>query len=556
METKAALKRLASPVFEAFAKSVDRQFIYLCDVKANMWRWSGHAVKYFGLPGEYVQDLPKIWMDLVHPDDRAGLSAAFGRLFSGEEDEHSCEYRVKNAAGEYVWVLCRGCLVRDGEGRQGLCAGILTNLGAVSKFDPVTALYSHHTFLSDLQAALDGARGGGVLLLGIDYFKRINGMHGRAFGTALLRSFAVELQRAMPSEVAVYRMAGDQFALLCREAERAALEAYFQQAAEIGTSGLLVEGRSVRFTVSGGAVLYPEDAEKADEVYRDLEYALERSKKNAREGLTFFTSVAYEETLRRFILRQKLRESVRDRCRGFFLCYQPLVSADRKELTGAEALLRWADPEAPPVSPTEFVPLLEQSGDINIVGRWVLSTALTQMKKWRETLPDLKVSVNVSYLQMQDDSFVDFVLDELERQAFPKNRLVLEMTESLNVTDPVRLNKKLCRFREKGIQIALDDFGTGYASLSILRDLSADWIKVDHTFVAQIVNSNFDQALMEHLIMLCRKLGLNICVEGIETEEIQNTIQRYQPTTLQGFYYSRPVVTQEFEARFIRKKEA
>lgn len=547
-----AVKRLQSPVFEALSRSINKQFIYLCDSKTGIWRWSPRAVEYFGLPGEYVEDLPGFWMPRVHPEDLARVTSVMGGIFTGPSPEHSCEYRVLNAEGRYVWVLCRGCLLPRKEEQPELCAGVLTNLGSASKFDPVTGLRNAYTFLRDMDRLMEsGAAQGGVLLIDIDHFRRMNATNEYSFGNALLAAYCAELQKFLPPGAVLYRMNGDQFAFVILQADRETVESIFRSAAQ--ACEVLVEGRLVRFTITGGALFFPENGAQSQEIYQNLEHALETAKVGNRAGVSFFTHDAYEETLWRYRLQEKLSESVRDGCRGFSLNYQPLVSNGQKKLIGAEALLRWSDPSLPPVSPTEFVPLLEQNGDINIVGRWVLTTALRQVKKWQEKTPDLRVSVNVSYIQLADDSFIDFVLEEIDRFQYPRNQLILELTESCNVTDSKLVNDRLRIFRDCGIQIALDDFGTGYASLSILRDLSADWIKVDHTFVAQIANSDYDQALTEYLIKLCQKLGLHVCVEGIETEEIQNIIQEYRPTILQGYYYSRPVEPGIFEKQFLQR---
>lgn len=545
---------LDSVVFEAFTHSVDKQYIYLCDVKSNLWRWSQAAVKTFGLSGEYVQDLPLIWMEMVHPDDRERVSRAFGDLFAGITPEHSCEYRVKNANSEYMWVLCRGRLLENTEDDTVLCAGILTDLGQRNKFDPVTGLFSMSQFGITLGSSLLPVDAkGGILLWGLDHFRRVNDDKGYQFGTELLRIYSQHLTSAFP-DLTFYRLEGDQFAVISPGADAADISRLFNKITLIGKKGICVNQTIQRFTVSAGAVMYPLDGNQSDELYPKLEYALECAKKQQREQLTFFTNSLHAQSLRTFQLQQSLRKSVQNNCEGFSLVYQPIISSDKHVLTGVEALLRWSDPNFPLTGPAEFIPILESFGDIHKVGKWVLSTALAQVRKWHEIQPNLRVSVNVSYLQMQDSSFKDYVLEQVEALHFPRHLLILELTESCNIIHPKELAQDLNQFRENGIQIALDDFGTGYASLSVLRDLSTDWIKVDQTFVAQIADNDFDKALTEHLISLCNKLGLKVCVEGIETAEILNVIQCFHPDTLQGYYYSRPVDAAAFEAQFLGKQ--
>lgn len=546
-------ENLDSLVFEAFTHSVDKQYIYLCDVKTNLWRWSKAAVQKFDLPGEYVQDLPEIWMEKVHPDDRDRVGQAFGELFSGVTPEHFCEYRVKNAGGEYMWILCKGRLLESNDGDATICAGVLTDLGQRNKFDSITGLYSLSQFGIELgNTLLPATAKGGILLWGIDSFRRVNDVEGYSFGTEMLSAYADRLQEMFP-QTAFYRLEGDQFAIICPEAREEELTKLFEEVSSIGKKGLNVLGKNRCFSISGGAILYPEHGKQNDELYPKLEYALEWAKEEERENLVFFTDSLHAQSLRMFQMQQCLRASVQNNFEGFSLAYQPIISSDNHKLTGMEALLRWSNPMFPSAAPVDFIPILESSGDIHEVGRWVLSTALEQLHKWQKIQPELKVSVNVSYIQMQDPSFKDYVLSQIEKWNFPRHLLVLELTESCNIVNPNELSEILNYFRQNGIQIALDDFGTGYASLSILRELSADWIKVDQTFVAQIADNDFDKALTEHLIGLCNKLGLRVCVEGIENEEIQNVIECFHPDTLQGYYYSRPVDARTFEEQFIEK---
>lgn len=551
---KDSRENLDSVVFEAFTHSMDKQYIYLCDVKSNLWRWSAAAVKKFGLPGEYVKDLPVIWMEMVHPDDRERVGHAFEDLFSGVTPEHSCEYRVRNADEEYMWVLCKGRLLENSDEDTVVCAGILTDLGQRNKFDPITGLYSLSQFGITLGSTLlPGDARGGILIWGLDHFRRVNDEKGFSFGTELLSAYARKLSAAFPNFI-FYRLEGDQFAAILPDAGSDDLRKLFDTINSIGKKGIRMSEAVQRFTISGGAVLYPADGNKGDDLYSKLEYALECSKKQQREQLTFFTRSLHDQSLRTFQLQQQLRRSVQNGCEGFSLAYQPIISSDKHMLTGVEALLRWTNPMFPLISPADFIPILESFGDIHQVGKWVLHTALSQVRRWQEIQPQLKVSVNVSYLQMQEPSFKDYVLEQIEKLNFPRHLLILELTESCNIINPSELAQDLNYFRENGIQIALDDFGTGYASLSVLRELSTDWIKVDQTFVAQIADNDFDKALTEHLITLCNKLGLKVCVEGIETAEIQNVIECFHPDTLQGYYYSRPLDAAAFERKFLGRE--
>lgn len=550
------VEQLQSPMFEAFSRCVNQQYIYICDVKSNLWRWSPYAVNYFGLSGEYVQDFPVWWIKRVHPDDVEKVRRVLTAIFSEEVEDHSCEYRVKNAQNEYVWVMCHGSMMHSEDEGAKLCVGIITNLGSKNKFDALTGLYSFHEFHVRMDAILrNRSQRGGALLFGINQFRRINEVYQYSFGNELLSVYAKKLESLLPKGGTLYRMEGDKFALIYPGAGEEQLRDIYQKISDIGESSFAVSCGKIHFTVCGGAVLYPENGIAGDELYTKLEYALEMAKKTKKGSLIFFTSHLQQKSLHAFTLQQRLRESVRGGCKEFSLCYQPIVSQSDKQLVGAEALLRWSAPDYPDVTPLDFISILESSGEIVDVGKWVLSTALAQVKEWQNVQPQMKVYINVSYLQLLDGTFREYVLHELERHQFPAHQLVLELTESCDVSNPEKVKEEFAKFREAGIQIALDDFGTGYASLSILRELPTDWIKVDHQFVSQIVNNEFDKALTGYLVGLCKKLGIQVCVEGIETKEIQNIIETFSPDVLQGYFYSRPIPAEEFNQQFIVTEE-
>ena len=218
-------------------------------------------------------------------------------------------------------------------------------------------------------------------------------------------------------------------------------------------------------------------------------------------------------------LLKELRFRVSEGCAGFFLQYQPQIECMGYDLFGVEALVRYRSAQGGIVPPDQFIPLLESTGLIVPVGNWVLETALRQCVAWREQLPGIHISVNVSYIQLMQPEFADRVLDLLEQTSLPGTALTLEITESMQLQDHRYFNKIFYKLQKQGVQIAIDDFGTGYSSLSYLKLISIDEIKIDRCFVSRIQHSAYNYRLVGNIIELARSAQIRVCCEGLETEQ-------------------------------------
>lgn len=541
-----------SLLFDSLSDLSENTFLFLANMKTNYYRWSKNAVEYFGLPGEIMYDVPSVWIKYIHPDDRHFFTDDFQRITDGVSDNHHCQYRVINRYGVYVWLQCKGKVKRDQDGNLESFAGMITNLGPKSRFDATTNLLSIHSFRAELEDLCDkGGEDGYVMILGIDRFKRINDLYTFSFGDQVLCSLAQKLLSLCPPGARVYKMDGDKFSVIYQGASREDVERLYkklQKTAEFAWQG---DGKAVSVSISAGAAAFKRGEARADILHRNADYALEVSKESGKNRLSFFADDMLKRSLRKFALMEHLKESIRNDFKGFSLHYQPIIDGENGKLKGCEALLRYHCEGFPATSPAEFIPLLEDSGSICEVGRWVLSTAIRQAKIWRETLPDFLVSVNVSYIQLKDPEFKKFVKEELKRYEYPAPNLILELTESCKVVEFKRIRDEMENFRMVGIKVALDDFGTGYASISVLRELPTDIVKLDHSFVGNVKERGNDNIIIKHLIGMCHSLGIRVCIEGIEDKQIYDIVSEYQPNSFQGYYFSRPIPAEEFTKQFI-----
>ncbi len=547
------LVNLESEVFDLISEATEQVYTFALDLSRDYSRWSKNAVEYFGLPGEYIENTVQVWLSHIYPEDRPAFLEDFDRVLRGESKRHDCEYRIRNAKGEYVWVQSKGAARHNPDGSPRSFAAVLSNLDTLAKFDPLTGLLNTQEGMAQLARNIAEGKSGVLMLFGLDNFTRINDLYGFGAGDQILRLAGKEIQALHCGQT--FRMDGDKAMCLIPDCNPEVAEYIYSEVQEIFQNVPRVMGMPSSLSVSCGVVHYPEDGTVPGELRTRAEHALEIAKRGRLGGLTRYSANLHQEAIKIFELQEMLTKAVQNDCVGFFLNYQPLVSNDEKTIFGAEALLRFSCPELnrPFVSPAEFIPLLEQSGMINTVGAWVLRTALKQTAEWRKFMPDFCVSVNVSYEQMTKPGFRDIVLSALQENGVSPDGLILELTESCRYLELQHLQETFDFFAQQGIKVALDDFGTGYSSVDALRTLTPPWIKLDHTFVASIGKNPKDEAIIEYLIQLCRHIDIEVCVEGIENQEILEIVQKYRPSLLQGYYFSKPLSEQAFAKAYIGK---
>ena len=418
--------------------------------------------------------------------------------------------------------------------------------------DATTGLFAHGKCLQVLDRLLARERpSGGILLLGLDDFSRINSLNDHSFGNGVLRQFAQTLQRLLPENASTFRFDGDEIAVVLDEADRGAMEDLYRAVHAFANRQQAIDGVPYFCTVSGGIAMVGEDGTTGLDLVKHAESALEESKHRGKNTVSFFSSVMSEEKLRRLELSDRLQASVVDGMRGFSVHYQPLVDAGTLGIAGAEALLRWSADEFGSVSPAEFIPVLESYGLIGTVGRWVLEQAVGQCAAWDRIRPDFIMNVNISYLQLLETDFVPFVERLLAQAGVEPSRIVLEMTESYFVTDLEALRATFDQLRAIGIRLAMDDFGTGYSSLGLLSQSPADIVKIDRLFIKNIHVESFNRAFIDAVIDLCHSVDIEVTVEGVEERTELDTVRAIGADSVQGFLVSRPLPAGQFEERFL-----
>lgn len=533
-------------LYHALVRSTD-DFIYVCDMKTGVFHYSPQQVAEFELPGEIVENPLPFWKELIHPDDWERFKKVNMELGKCEKDSHLIEFRARNRRGEYIWLRCRGQLMRDPEGAPALFAGIMTPLGRQNKVDPLTQLLNRSQFVNDLNRMMkeDMVEQMAVMVLDVDSFRRINEVFDRKFGDQMLKDLGRIILGILPGNAALYRMEKDKMGVILENGS--AEECMELYRAIQKTLKNLREWRQNKVTVgiSGGCAMYPADGVTVDELCRYADYALQYAKSHGKNRLEIFSKQILEGKKRSLSLLYSLQKAVIQDYEGFSLYYQPQVDARTCRITGVEALLRWKDETGHPVSSAEFIPVMEENGMIIPVGMWVMRTALEAGRLWVKEDPLFTVSVNVSALQILEEDFTAVLKQTVEEKEFPYQNLIIELTESCTAKNLRMFEERFEELRALGIRVAMDDFGTGYSSLELLKTAPVDIVKIDRGFVRNILNSTFDAAFISFVVAICHDAGIKVCLEGVETAVEYEFLKERDLDSFQGYCFGRPVPENE-----------
>lgn len=483
------------------------------------------------------------WNRIIYHKDRPFVDHYRKMLVDGEINSFNIVYRVQNKYGRQIWVNVTGRIREDDVEESLLLVGRISEVTRGRVIDVLTGLRSVEKFEENL-IKYQRESAGYLMVLGVDDFKNINITHGRTCGDEVLQKIAAILDQNADYPISLYRLHGDGFAAVFPEMEEAATVNFFEQVQKD------LEGIC---TLSAGVVSY-EKTEKPDSgiLYQYAEAALDMAKREGKNRLVFFSSARYRDNLKQIELLDEMRECIRDDCRGFFLCYQPQINSRNYEIYGVEALLRFESATRGVISPAQFIPLLEKSGLIWIVGKWVMKTAMQQCKQWRKTLPNLHLSVNLSYVQLAKKEITGTVLDLLKETELPGEALTLEVTESIQLQEYDYFNKIFYAWKKHGIRISIDDFGTGYSSLGYLKSIDADEVKIDRCFVARVQYNAYNYRLLSNMIELAHSANISVCCEGVETQEELLAVQELHTDLLQGYLFAKPCSVEEIERAYLR----
>lgn len=535
------------------------------DLRENILVWSDEVYQIFEVDSERFGATYEIFLSRIHPEDQELVNSAYLHSLKTKQP-YEVIHRLLMEDGRIKWVHEVGMSDFDDEGIPLRSMGTVQDISErksaeeeinrLAFFDSLTKL-PNRTLLIDRinQARVLSDRNKqfyALLFIDLDNFKTLNDTLGHATGDNLLRQSALRLKTCVRDEDSIARLGGDEFVVLL--SGLGSEETYAASSCEmIGKKILAVlnapyelEGTTYQSTASIGATLFSGDKVSDDELMKQADLAMYKSKEAGRNTLSFFDPKMESSLKERALLEEEIRRGIDEE--QFLLYYQPQVDQDGKAY-GAEVLVRWNHPQRGVVSPAEFIPIAEETGLILPLGRWILKTACFQIAHWadQEMFNTLSVAVNVSARQFNQKDFVGQVLDVLEESGADPRRLKLELTESLLIQNVEETIVKMEQLKTKGVRFSLDDFGTGYSSLSYLKRLPLDQLKIDQSFVSDVLNDPNDAILCKSTIALADSMGLSVIAEGVETKEQLDILLSFGCYAYQGYWFSRPLALDAFE---------
>lgn len=529
---------------------------YHCDAQARLQRWNRNLELIAGIPvdqlaGTHITRLiPEREHDLVNRKIQETLDKGAAHF----------EASYKLPDGSLVPCLFTGArFTHDGErGFVGLGLDISKRKRAEARLqhlathDALTDLPNRLLLQERLGEAVTRAAETGIpqaiLLLDLDRFKIINDAYGHPFGDAVLKAVGARLVPLLGPHDTVARHGGDEFLILLANLPHPdAAHAQAGRIIEAIRLPITVNGREIHLSGSIGLSICPRDGNDPETLIKHADQAMYQAKHLGRNTYASFNATMNRMAQQRVTLEADLRNAAS--AGQLHLVYQPKVSLHHGRIVGCEALLRWQHPTLGMVPPSQFIPVAEESGLIIPISDWVLRTACRQARAWADAgLPQLAVSVNISMGQLLHQNLAQWTLDMLEETGLAPELLELELTESLIAQDIENMIVTLAQLKQAGVRLSIDDFGTGYSNLSYLKSLPVDTLKIDQSFVRNMLTHAEDETIVRAVIALAHNLRLNVIAEGVETREHCRILRQHHCDEIQGYFFSRPITAPEFEA--------
>ncbi len=546
------LTGLTDRLFSAMCSSNDRTYPFVTNMDTGVTRVSPGWAKYFGLGGEFHADFFSVWTPHIHPTERNDYIADLTAVLNGKQRYHRFVYRALNCNGEYVTCTCHGAIYHGADGEPDIFAGYLVNHGVREAVDPLTGLSNFMAIDDRIYNTRVTASQAILLKLRINNLSRLNMLYGYEGGNRILCAIAAFLTDECKSFGELFCQDGHNFTFYFNETPREVVTEFYARISDLLVRGIPADGRTVPVNISAGAFeLLPECTLEDKVIRRSLQFALDESTYSRQDKLVFYDTIAAGGSdAANFDLLTDIHLDAMNEKSFFRLRYQPIVDSVSGAITGAEALIRWVHPTRGEIEPSRFIAFLENDPCFYSLGSFILDRSLADAKRWRESIPDFRISVNITALQLQHEKFLPMVLESLARNDYPANGLILELTERCKELDIAFLAVQIAALRREGVLVAFDDMGTGYSTGGHLLNIPIDEIKLDREFVLNMMNKSGYQLFADALVRgsVSSATGYVVCFEGVETQEMLDFIRSYGRSVSQGYFFAKPLFADEFDA--------
>lgn len=538
-------RKLLEALFKSYDVVSDGTYVYLCDMKYDFSKWSKNAVDTYGLPSEYMYGAGDIWEEFIHPDDREAYHKGIAEIFAGNSSGHDMQYRALKTNGEYDVCTCRGVVLRDNSGEPDYFVGTIRSHGVQGHIDTLTGLRNQYGFFDELDSCIKRQAEITAIVVGISKFSEINEVYGYHFGNRVLQLFARKIFEVTGNTGTCYRIDGTKFAIISNSFSLDEVHEKYIGFRNFFREDFFVDNKRILLETNCGVLKLDSFDLDSQTAYACLNFAYVESKSRNQGDLVLFHNDYGDDNKQRLEKIHAIRASIMHGYKGFYLLYQPVVDAQTEQLIGAEALLRWKSDAYGVVPPDQFIPLIEADPLFPELGEWIIREAVYAAKKILKKNPDFVININLSYTQLEKPDFVDMVFRILEEMEYPPEHLCFEVTERCRLLDIDLLKNVIANLKSRGILVALDDFGTGFSSVSIVKDLPFDIIKIDRGFVTRVEEDEVERELIKYFAGLASLFGAKVCVEGVETAGMRDILHKYHVESFQGYYYAKPLELEE-----------
>jgi diguanylate cyclase (GGDEF)-like protein/PAS domain S-box-containing protein len=531
--------------------------VWIINIQNNKAFFSEGFFKVFGRsPEEFYQD-DGLWEKTIHPED---ISVAQKRKSEKQKGEVTIdEYRIITPNGDVRWVQDRGIPYQDRDGQWTIYIGIILDITKrkmtdekikyLAYHDDLTGLPNRKFFNEHLDAKIKNAKWNekhSLLFIDLDQFKIVNGSFGHSIGDQLLNEVGKRISSCVRSQDIVARHAGDEFIIFIENVSTDETNLIAERILFSLAAPFFIKENEIFISASIGISTYPSQGSDPETLIKNADAAMYDAKYYSKNNFKYYSLEIENANNRKISIINGLHKALENK--EFEIFYQPKIITSSQSVIGVEALLRWHHPQLGPISPAEFIPLAEETGMIIPIGEWVLQEACKRYKVWESQgfAPEY-MCINISPRQLMDPQLLNKIKTILIEQHFIAQHLEIEITESVAIDNFEDTISKLNQIRELGVKVALDDFGTGYSSLNYLRQFPIDALKIDRSFINDVMLNSQTAAIVTSIISIAHSLKVPVIAEGVETEEQFNFLYDLNCDYIQGYFISPPVPVNEIE---------